>query len=116
MEASDVKAMREALKKADAVLRLISKSAWFIDANFTVTKAVIDACNEIEAALAEPPRNCDRLSADKCKQILKMEMEVYIPQEVTDNDREIAQRTAYGVIDALFAPYTDQKGEPNGSK
>ena len=52
--------MREALNRADAVLRLISKSAWFIDANFAVTKVVIDACNAIEASLAEPPRNCDR--------------------------------------------------------
>ena len=51
--------MREALEKADAVLSLISKSAWFIDASFSVTKAVIEACNEIEDALAEPPRNCD---------------------------------------------------------
>ena len=59
MEASNVKAMREALKQADAVLSLISKSAWFIDANFVVTKAVIEAGNAIEAALAEQPRNCD---------------------------------------------------------
>ena len=106
----NVAKMREALKRADAALSLISKSAWFIDANFAVTKAVIEAGNAIEAALATPPRNCDRLSADKCKQVLKTEMEVYIPQEVTYNDREIAQRTAYGVIDALFAPYTEQKG------
>ena len=60
MEASNIKAMREALEKADAVLSIISKSAWFIDANFAVTKAVIDACNAIEAALDEPQRNCDR--------------------------------------------------------
>ena len=52
--------MREALEQADAVLSLISKSAWFIDANFAVTKAVIEAGNAIEAALAAPPRNCDR--------------------------------------------------------
>ena len=59
MEASNVKAMREALKRADAALSLISKSAWFIDANFAVTKAVIDAGNAIEAALSAPLRNCD---------------------------------------------------------
>ena len=52
--------MREALEKADAVLSLISKSAWFIDANFSVNKAVIEAVNAIEAALSAPPRNCDR--------------------------------------------------------
>ena len=52
--------MREALNRADAALSLISKSAWFIDANFAVTKAVIEAGNAIEAALAAPPRNCDR--------------------------------------------------------
>ena len=60
MEASNVKAMRETLEKADAVLSLISKSAWFIDANFSETKAVIEAVNAIEDALATPPRNCDR--------------------------------------------------------
>ena len=59
MEASNIKAMREALVKADAAFRLISKSAWFIDANFSETKAVIDACDAIEASLAELPRNCD---------------------------------------------------------
>ena len=52
--------MREALEKADAVLSLISKSAWFIDANFSVNKAVIEAVNAIEDALSAPPRNCDR--------------------------------------------------------
>ena len=52
--------MRDALEKADVVLSLIYKSAWFIDANFSVTKAVIEAGNAIEAALAAPPRNCDR--------------------------------------------------------
>ena len=108
--------MREALEKADAALSLISKSSWFVDANFAETIGVIEAGKAIQAALSTPPRNCDRLSADKCKQILKMEMDVYIPQEVTENDREIAQRTAYGVIDALFAPYTEQKGETDGSK
>ena len=51
--------MRDALEKADAVLSLISKSAWFIDANFSETKAVIEAVNAIEAALSAPPRNCD---------------------------------------------------------
>ena len=56
----NVAKMREALKRADAVLSLISKSAWFIDANFAVTKAVIEAGNAIEADLSAPPRNCDR--------------------------------------------------------
>ena len=51
--------MREALEKADAALSLISKSSWFIDANFSVTKAVIEAVNAIEDALSAPPRNCD---------------------------------------------------------
>ena len=52
--------MREALEKADAVLSPISKSAWFIDAIFSVNKAVIEAVNAIEDAIAAPPRNCDR--------------------------------------------------------
>lgn len=52
--------MREALVKADAAFRLISKSAWFIDANFSETKKLMDAGNAIEVALAAPTRNCDR--------------------------------------------------------
>ena len=60
MEASNVKEMRKALKQADAVLSLISKTAWFIEANFAETKAVIESVNAIESALASPPRNCDR--------------------------------------------------------
>ena len=52
--------MREALNRADAALSLISRSAWFIDANFAVTKKLMDAGNAIAAALAAPPRNCDR--------------------------------------------------------
>ena len=68
-------------------------------------------------ALSAPYRNCDRLSADQCKQMFKSEMEVYLPQEITDNYREVARLTAYGVIDALFAPYTEeQKGDNDGSK
>lgn len=51
--------MREALVKADAAFRLISKSAWFIDANFAETIGVIEAGKAIQAALSTPPRNCD---------------------------------------------------------
>ena len=57
--------MREALEQADAVLSLISKSAWFIDANFSVIKAVIEAFNAINAALSAPPRNCEVGTADE---------------------------------------------------
>ena len=65
MEASNIKAMRAALEKADAVLSLISKSAWFIDANFSVNKAVIEAVNAIEDAIAAPQRNCDVGTTDE---------------------------------------------------
>lgn len=51
--------MREALVKADAALSRISQSAWFVDANFSEAKEVIDAGNAIEEALSAPPRNCD---------------------------------------------------------
>lgn len=54
--------MREALKKAQMVLSRISQSAWFIDANFSETKEVMDAGNAITAALTASPRNCDRFS------------------------------------------------------
>lgn len=51
--------MREALEKADAALSLISKSSWFVDANFAETIVVIEAGKAIQAALSTPPRNCD---------------------------------------------------------
>ena len=54
--------MREALVKADAAFSRISQSAWFIDANFSETKEVMDAGNAIEEALSAPSRNCDRFS------------------------------------------------------
>ena len=57
--------MREALVKADAALSRISQSAWFVDANFSETKEVIDAGNAIEEALSAPPRNCDVGTADE---------------------------------------------------
>ena len=57
--------MREALVKADAAFRLISKSAWFIDANFSETKEVMEASNAITAALSAPPRNCDVGTAEE---------------------------------------------------
>ena len=56
----NVDKMREALKKADAALSLISKSSWFVDANFAETIGVIEAGKAIQAALSAPPRNCDR--------------------------------------------------------
>lgn len=59
MQVNNVKVMREALEKADVALSLISQSAWFIDANFEDTKAVIEAGSAIKDALSTPPRNCD---------------------------------------------------------
>lgn len=54
--------MREALVKADAAFRRISQSAWFIDANFSETKEVMDAGNAVTSALSATPRNCDRFA------------------------------------------------------
>ena len=54
--------MREALVKSDAAFRRISQSAWFIDANFSDTKEVMDAGNAVASALSAHPRNCDRFS------------------------------------------------------
>lgn len=58
----DALRMREALVKADAAFRRISHSAWFIDANFSETKEVMDAGNAVTSALSAPPRNCDRFA------------------------------------------------------
>ena len=46
----NVDKMREALEKADAALSLISKSSWFVDANFAETIGVIEAGKAIQAA------------------------------------------------------------------
>ena len=54
--------MRDALVKADAAFRRISQSAWFIDANFSETKEVMDAGDEVASALSATPRNCDRFA------------------------------------------------------
>ena len=54
--------MRDALVKADAAFRRISQSAWFIDANFSETKEVMDAGNAVTSALSATPRNCDRFA------------------------------------------------------
>ena len=40
--------LREALAKADKALANISKSAWFLDANFAETKEVMEAGNAID--------------------------------------------------------------------
>lgn len=57
--------MREALVKSDAAFSRISQSAWFIDANFSETKEVMDAGNAIEEALSAPSRNCDVGTAEE---------------------------------------------------
>lgn len=56
---------REALEKADAALARISKSAWFMDANFGETVGVVEAGKAIRQALASPPRNCDVGTAEE---------------------------------------------------
>lgn len=70
-----------------------------------------DAAIAVEAALAAPHRNCDRFSAAQLKEMFENEMVVYLTKEATDRDREIARVTANGVIDALFAPSTERKGD-----
>lgn len=57
--------LRLALSKADKALTLISKSAWFLDANFTETIEVMEAGNAIADALALPRRNCDVGTAEE---------------------------------------------------
>ena len=57
--------LREALAKADKALASISKSAWFLDANFAETKEVMEAGNAIVEGLALPRRNCDVGTAEE---------------------------------------------------
>jgi hypothetical protein len=50
---------REVLEQCDALLKRITKSAWFIEARMGLTKEVMDVGNAITEALTEPVRNCD---------------------------------------------------------
>lgn len=68
---------------------------------YSPNKPLVDL---IDSALADPPRNCDRLSAEECKRIFAAEMDVYLPPEATDNDRTIATIVVNSVIDTLYAP------------
>jgi hypothetical protein len=50
---------REALEKCDALLKRITKSAWFIETRMGLTKETMDVVNAITEAISEPLRNCD---------------------------------------------------------
>lgn len=101
-------AIREALVKLRTEVERFSANGW-------IPYDAWQGCDEmIGNALSAPARNCDVLSADQCKKIFKKEMGIYLPQEATDRDREIARCTAYGVIDALFAPSTETEGVSDG--
>ena len=56
---------REALEKCDALLKRITKSAWFIEARMGLTKETMDVGNAITAALAEPVLNCEVGTAEE---------------------------------------------------
>ena len=93
----DSAALREALEEIEKIL-----NSWYCPDNSTAAK-VVALRNKCRTALAKPPRNCDKLSAEECKRIFAKEMNIYLPPEATDNDRTIATLTANGVIDALYA-------------
>ena len=82
--------VRAALIQADAAFRRISKSAWFIDANFSETKEVIEAGAAIEAALSAPPRNCDVIEEFKADD--EFEKAMGFPPSKTAYERDLTMR------------------------
>ena len=103
----DCAKLREAALAIRAdILKRRSENCWYATDS--------DILEKIDAALAAPPRNCDKLSAEECKRIFAKEMTIYLPPEATDKDRTIATLTANGVIDALYA--IAQAGGYDGSK
>lgn len=98
MEANNMAAVREALELAENEL-------WALGA--------FDVSKRMAAALAVPPRNCDR---PECKDI-RSAMQVYRRECCIDlgpcyERREGAMHEA----EWLLAPATEQKGETDGSK
>ena len=59
MEANNMAAMREALEYASRVL-----AKWRQDAPFSAWNEYGEAIDRCRAALAKPPRNCDRFGGD----------------------------------------------------
>ena len=66
-----------------------------------------------KAALAAPPRNCDVYSSDELKVIFKRELVSELPI-ANEHQKNLVTITAMGVINTLFAPATEKKGENNG--
>lgn len=52
--------MRDALGAMQSAMERITKSAWFMDANFGEIAEVQNARRLTDAALSQPVRNCDR--------------------------------------------------------
>lgn len=109
-------ALREALKKLDDEMTFCERNVE-LGIGFAL-EGLREHCRIvrqiINTARSTPPRNCDRLSAEQCKEMFEHEMGIYMTKEATDRDRDIVRRTAYGVIDALFAQSTERKGESDG--
>ena len=99
----DAAKMREALVKADAAFRRISQSAWFIDANFSETKEVMDAGNAITSALSAPPRNCDRFAT------LDDARNAFFADYVPDETRSSATVFAIWLFDKAKGEADEQK-------
>lgn len=60
----------------------------------------------IDAALAEPPRNCDMHTADELKDIFNSELVLELPI-ANEHEKNLVTITAMGVIDTLFAKATE---------
>ena len=95
-ERGDAAKLREALKTVKRYLD-----------GYTVN--ILELRRTVDAALVEPPRNCDVYTADELKTIFKSELVSQLPI-ANEHEKNLVTITATGVIDTLLAPATEKKG------
>ena len=101
MEASNMKAMREALEFADRKLRMATEDDRYGDDLVYLVGCMRCVAEVCRAALSKPPRNCDLYAHDEA-------LEAWVVEN--ENER-------YGCFDEwLYHVAEEQKGETDGSK
>lgn len=116
MEASNVKAMREALDFADSQLRAATEDNRYGDDVVYLVGCMRTVAAACRAALAAPQRNCDRFADELDAQLaflnevwlISIDRETMTKQDTYEKWTD-EMRTRYGRW--LLAPATEQKGD-----
>ena len=112
---TDCNQFSDAAKLREAVVKCVNLITEFGNAEIVETPldVIVDIEAILKAALAAPPRNCDVYSSDELKVIFKRELVSELPI-ANEHQKNLVTITAMGVINTLFAPATEKKGENNG--